>query len=287
VSTTAPRACLVCGEPGRDRLFELARPIVRCRGCGLVYAEIDGPAPTHLYDERYYKGLVYADYIADRPAIHKNAARALRELEAMIPGRSLLDVGCAAGFFLEAARERGWRVKGVEVSEYASEHARRELGLDVRTGSVTDLAGNTPRFDAVTLWDVIEHLDRPDLALRRIRSLLRPGGVVAISTGDYGSFVARAFGRRWRLFADPTHLFFFDKRGLARLLAAAGFHVVRTRHRGKWVSLSMIVKQAPLPLPQGSRRVLEQSLKNAYLYANVRDVMTVLAVPSTSAAPAQ
>jgi SAM-dependent methyltransferase len=273
-------ACLLCGEITRDRLFELARPIVRCQGCGLVYAENEGPAPTHLYDERYYKGLVYADYLADRPAIHRNAARALGELEALAPGRRLLDVGCAAGFFLEAARQRGWSVEGVEVSAYASEHARRELGLEVRTGSVTDLDLGAARFDAVTLWDVIEHLDRPDLALRKIRSLLRPGGVLAISTGDRGSLVARATGRRWRLFADPTHLFFFDLGSLGRLLAAAGFRRVRTSHRGKWVSLSMVVKQAPLPLPEGLRRGLERRLTDAYLYANLRDVMTVLAVPA-------
>jgi 2-polyprenyl-3-methyl-5-hydroxy-6-metoxy-1,4-benzoquinol methylase len=270
--------CLLCGETSHERLFELARPIVRCRGCGLVYALLEGAAPTHLYDERYYKGLVYADYLADRPAIHKNAARVLAELEALVPGRRLLDVGCAAGFFLEAARWRGWSVEGVEVSAYASEQARRELGLEVRTGSVTDLEEGPARFDAVTLWDVIEHLERPDLALRKVRALLRPGGVLAVSTGDLGSFVARATGRRWRLFADPTHLFFFDARTLGRLLAEAGFRTLRSTRRGKWVSLSMVVKQAPLPLPGGLRRVLERRLTDAYLYANLRDVMTVLAV---------
>lgn len=104
---------------------------------------------------------------------------------------------------------------------------------------------------------------------------------MALSTGDYGSLARRLSGRGWRLFSDPTHLFFFTTRTLHRLLVDTGFSIVRSSHRGKWVSLSMIVKQAPLPLPSVLRRALERRAASAYLYANLWDVVTVFATPSS------
>jgi SAM-dependent methyltransferase len=249
---------------------------VRCCGCGLVSARADG-APLHLYEEHYYKGLVYSDYLADRPAIRRNAARALEELEALAPGRRLLDVGCAAGFFLEVARERGWTVEGVEVSDYAADQARR-LGLKVFRGSLLELPDAEPRFDVVTMWDVIEHLERPDRALAKVRRMLEPGGVVAISTGDFASLARRLSGRHWRLFADPTHLFFFDRRTLDALLERSGFRIASLSNRGKWVGLSMLIKQLPLPLGARLRALLERWARDRFVYVNAGDVTTVLAI---------
>ena len=95
-------ACLLCGGSSSRPLFHTSRAIVECRGCGLVYAE---PVPEEslraLYSREYFQGLVYADYLGDRDAIRRNAGPALAELAELAPGRRLLDVGCAAGFFLE------------------------------------------------------------------------------------------------------------------------------------------------------------------------------------------
>lgn len=275
--------CLLCGSRERRILFRLAHPIVRCQQCGLVYADAPAGPIGERYTESYYRGEVYSDYLADRPVIHRNAARALREIEGRTQGRRLLDVGCAAGFFLEAAHSRGWSVAGVEVSEFAAGYARNVLGLDVWNGPVEDIPVSMPHPDAVTLWDVIEHLERPDRALRRLHSLLKPGGVLALSTGDHGSLLRRLSGSRWRLFADPTHRFFFDQRTLGRLLAAAGFRILDSCHRGKWVGLPMVVKQAPLPLGRRLRAGLERALRDRFVYVNLFDVVTVIA--AAEAAP--
>jgi SAM-dependent methyltransferase len=269
--------CLLCGD--RDQvyaLFTVFGPICRCRRCGLVFAEpptrVSGPK---AYDESYYRGLVYADYLADRPAIHTNARRALTELEGMTAGRRLLDVGCATGFFLEAARARGWSVQGLEVSEYAADYARQRLGLAVDIGSIASPPRALGEFDVVTMWDVIEHLERPDQALRSIRRMLRPKGLLIISTGDYGSVLRRIRGKKWRLFADPTHRFFFDERTLRVLLAETGYNVINVRRRGKWVSLPMILQQSLLPLRSQIMRLLERSGLRLFAYVNPRDVMTL------------
>lgn len=270
--------CLLCGGSRSHQLFKTERPIKRCEACGLVYAEPE-PGPKALYDESYYRGGVYADYLADRASIHRNARRALTELEALTTGRDLFDVGCAAGFFLEAARDRGWRGRGIDVSAYAAGFARDRLGLPVDEGSIVSPPPGLGSFDAVTLWDAIEHLDRPDLGLANIRRLLKPGGVLALSTGDYGSLVRRLTGHRWRLFADVTHNFFFDVRTLRRLLEREGYEVLRVSHRGKWVAIAMILHQSGMPGAARLERWLVSRRWDPALYVNLFDVMTVFARP--------
>jgi 2-polyprenyl-3-methyl-5-hydroxy-6-metoxy-1,4-benzoquinol methylase len=276
-------ACLLCEGSGESRLlFHTSRPIFQCTSCGLVYAD-PRTAPAVDYSEDYYRDGVYADYLADRDAIQRNAPRVLEELERMVKGRKLLDVGCATGFFLEAARARRWDVRGLEASKYASDYARRELGLEVETASIVWPPEGLPLFDVVTLWDTIEHLDRPDLALANIRGLLDSNGVLVFSTGDYASLLRRLTGKRWRLFADPTHNFFFDEETLRLMLMRAGFEVLRVTRRGKRVSLSLILHQSGLPLSARLRRWLLGKGWNPSVYVNLRDVVTIFARPHSPA----
>jgi len=285
-ATTCGHICLVCGGSEKGRLlFHTSRPILQCRKCGLVYAKPrstvanDESAENYSkdYSEDYYRDGTYADYLADRDAIQRNAPRVLSELEQMVKGRRLLDVGCATGFFLDAARSRRWMVQGLEVSEYASEYARRELNLPVETASIVSPPAGLPQFDVVTLWDTIEHLNRPDLALANIRRLLGPRGVLVFSTGDYDSLLRRLTGKRWRLFADPTHNFFFNEGVLRRMLKREGFEVLHMTRRGKRVSLSLILHHSGLPLSGRARKWLLARGWNPSIYVNLRDVVTIFA----------
>jgi SAM-dependent methyltransferase len=269
-------ACIVC-RSGRARASALRRDLVECMNCGLVYA----PAAIEdraEFDDHYYIEGAYADYVQDRDAIHRSAVTRLQTLERAVKGRRLLDVGCAAGYFLEAARTRGWTVAGLELSTYSVRLARG-LALEVFEGSIL-APPPLPGFDAITMWDTIEHLLRPDIAVENARRLLRPGGVLVVSTGDRRSFVARALGRRWRLMNDPTHKFFFDERTLSSLLATAGFTVASVSRQGKWVSAGMILHQLPSGPTRFTRRALSARGWNPALYVNLRDVMTISATPT-------
>ena len=253
--------------------------IVECEACGLVFALATDPASSDPYTESYYRGDVYADYLTTRGVILRNARRALHEIEELTTGRRLLDVGCATGFFLEAAAKRGWTVQGLETSGYASAHAREQLNLPVLSGSIEDPPSGLFPADVVTLWDTIEHLPRPDQALIRIRELMNPQGVLVITTGDFASLVRRVTGRRWRLFQDPTHHFFFTSRTLESLLVRAGFRPIHVDHRGKRVSLGMILQQAPIPHTRGLVKWMSSLGWEPDLYVNLWDVMTVIARP--------
>ena len=162
---------------------------------------------------------------------------------------------------------------------FRSGYAREELKLKVDIGSIVSPPNELLSFDVITLWDTIEHLARPDLALANIRRMLHPRGVLAFSTGDYGSLLRRVMGKRWRLFSDPTHNFFFDVRTLSRLLRRAGFDVLDISRQGKWVSLSMIFHQSPLPFAASARRLLDARGYSPSLYVNLWDVVTFFARP--------
>lgn len=267
--------CIVCGSPD-GRRSGLRNDLVECRGCGLLYTPHPREDPTE-FTENYYRDGAYADYQAEEFSIRRSAHRRLEALERLVAGRRLLDVGCAGGYFLDSARQRGWDTVGLELSAHAAARARH-LNLEIHEGSILAPPALAP-FDAVTLWDTIEHLARPDIALRNVVAMLRPGGIVAISTGDRRSLIARFLGRRWRLFADETHKYFFDRTTLGTMLEHNGLRPQVWHRGGKWVGLVMILHQLPAPGAGLLRDGLQRSQWNPSIYVNLWDVMTVIAKP--------
>jgi len=198
--------------------------IFRCLHCALVYNE---PAPLDASPLEEYARIEDPEYLEQRDARRLTYGRELDRLEELVSGRDLLDVGCYAGFFLELARERGFRVSGVEPSRWAALHAAQQLGLDVFNGPL-EVFDTERRYDLVTLWDVIEHLADPLGALRRVKSLLRPAGLVAFTTHNIDSLLARLLRSRYPFFMQ-MHAIHLDDRTLPLLVERAGFTIVR-RH---------------------------------------------------------
>lgn len=195
--------------------------IVRCERCGHMQV---AAFPTEPQLEDAYGEVEEAAYLDEEAGQRATAARALDRLERhRAPGR-LVDLGCWVGFLVSEAGGRGWRASGVEPSRFASEYARSTLGLDVTTGTLesTDLTGGG--FDAVVMGDLIEHLPEPGDALDRIHALLVPDGVLMLALPDAGSRVAAALGARWWSVL-PTHVQYFTRESLSRLLARHGFAV--------------------------------------------------------------
>jgi SAM-dependent methyltransferase len=179
-----------------------------------------------LYQADYFKGREYIDYVADKSAHQKTLARHLRVVRRHVPeGARLLEIGCAHGFFLELARPIYPGSVGVDISATAVAYARAR-GLDAREG---DLSSQHLReqFDAVCLWDTVEHLPSPDTTLQQACALLRPGGCLFLSTGDSGALLPRLRGRRWRQIHPPTHLFYFTRPSLRALCRRLGVDLCR------------------------------------------------------------
>ena len=238
---TPHRACPTCGGSRAAPLFvKDGYDIVACADCTTAFvaqdpARIDFQA---LYGESYYTGgsdAVFADYVGQEAARRAHARRKLwllRTLPPRWPARGrLLDVGCAAGFFLAEAKAY-YDVQGVELSEWSSAYARDRLGLPVFTGTLQQAALQSAQFDIVTLWDVIEHVPDPVPLLADAARVLKPGGRLVLSTGDWGSAYAQERQAAWHLMTPPWHLSFFSRATLARAGERAGLRVLHCASEG-------------------------------------------------------
>ena len=238
--------CNLCGADDTRAVAEVdGLHIVRCRRCGLTYVNprYQEEALQGIYTEAYYDhdGIVngleffgYEDYVADEENIKLTFAKRLGTIERYVSRGRLLDVGCATGFFLALAKARGWHVLGSEVSQFGASYAREKLGLDVRLGTLRSLAFDSASFDAVTMWDVLEHVTDPQAELTEVSRILRPGGVCSIITPDAGSIVARLLGDRWEEYRRVReHVYFFSRHTISEMLRQAGFGVLRFESAGK------------------------------------------------------
>jgi 2-polyprenyl-3-methyl-5-hydroxy-6-metoxy-1,4-benzoquinol methylase len=135
--------------------------------------------------------------------------------------RTLVDIGAGTGLLVTEARARGLDATGIEPSQWCVATAASENNVDLLHGTTRDWIARLPRFDVVTLVDVIEHTTDPVGVLRDAASLLAPGGVVLIVTPDVGSFAARLMGRWWWHYR-VAHVGYFTRASMRRALREAG-----------------------------------------------------------------
>jgi len=155
----------------------------------------------------------------------------LRLIKRYVAKGRLLEIGCAAGYFLQLAARRGYTPLGIEFNSRLVEYAIKTLGLHVLEGTVR--RSNLPPgiFDAAYMRDVLSHLDDPKKDLRAIRSLLRDDGYLFLETGNFADLTDKQIRRLQRLhkLQIPDHLFFFSRKSFYKLASLTGFEVVETR----------------------------------------------------------
>ncbi len=283
--------CPVCGGPGRSgggpahaarRPFASpefgstrrhAEPpeIATCGRCGLGW-RIAPPSPAEL--TRAYRAMRDDTYVAESAnriaTFERGASLVARHLG---PRRvDLLDVGCSAGLFLDVALRRGWNASGVEPSEWLSERARARVGNRVLTSTLEEAALGGRRFDAVTMWDVLEHVPDPRGFLESARRALRLKGLLVLNVPARDTLIARVLGRRWPLLL-PEHLFYFSRKSLRILLESAGFDPLSFHQHVVFFSLPYVLQrleQHGWPLAsRAGRRVRAAGLRVPLLMGEV------------------
>jgi SAM-dependent methyltransferase len=239
--------CPACAVTTRHKLLFAKNgcDILRCGACGLGRADAAGFDPARYYTADYFSGTLadgYADYLATAPVLRAQFRREVAFVRRFRPSGRLVEIGCAYGFFLNEARA-SFDVAGIELAEDAAAHCRRE-GLDVLTGVADN--HNLDRLgpaDVFVLLDVIEHLPDPFDTLERCAKRLKPNGVIALTTGDFGSPLARLAGAHWRLMTPPQHLWYLTLASVQTWALRSGMRLEAHDHPAKIVPLSLIVFQ--------------------------------------------
>jgi SAM-dependent methyltransferase len=281
--------CLGCGERGRFWISKASREVWRCQRCKLLWVPdglvvdasgasiYEGDTPVFLQDgnEQYY--LDETNLLSCREKV------AFVE-EHLAHGKRLLDAGANFGHFLSVARGR-YDARGVEISKAAVDWSIEHFGVESHAASIYELPPSLAGpYDAVTLWDVIEHVPRPEEALVALRRVLAPGGLLYLSTPDAGSRVARAMGKHWHYLDPVQHIVLFDRENLSRVLRRAGFEVVGVRAFGHHYRVGYVLDRlaylhsdGALGKATAAARVVGAPLARRSLYVNLRDVMGLVA----------
>lgn len=240
--------CPICRSPDTRVHYQLTGyRIAECRRCGFEFHDgfKGGGGDRDMFSAEYYTerhGSAFGSQLTgdfERDPSVPVYGRWLGEIASRLPvGRGrILDVGCALGTFLAMARDRGLDAHGVEISQFASTFARERRGLDVFTGDLENYRADDASFDVVTFWDAIEHVTHPLENLRSARRLLRPGGLLLLTTDNFDCLVADVARMAYRasaglvryamhrVFIDANRSYFTEAT-LRAALDATGFRVV-------------------------------------------------------------
>lgn len=233
--TSCPVGCRAELQATQYQLPEGA--LLRCSECGQLLSQCS--------EQRYWQSMEEFDdpqgTLPDERTAERRFRRSKKFLDrvAALLGKPpaeirLLDVGCSSGAFLGAAVRLGFNAEGVEPAPKAAQTAQA-AGLKVHQGLLQEAGYADGQFDAITLFEVIEHLKDPAELLRECRRILRPGGIMLIGTGNAGSWSTAAMGANWEYFdidKHGGHISFYSPHSLGMLAQHTGFAVAEVRTRG-------------------------------------------------------
>ena len=254
--------------------YALYYDIFKCRGCSLIYAGIKVPDGAL---EKVYGDVEDGVYLAEEKGREKTFRSMLKEIARHCPGRGkMFEIGSYTGVYLDLARRDGWEVTGAEFSTWARRVAREKRGLELLSRAEDVPPSGKGMFDAVVMWDVIEHAGCPQELVRKAHELLKPGGVLGLSTIVLDSISARALKHRYP-FLMEMHLVYFTSKTLCRLLEDQGFKVVSLRRHRRFVSVMYLLNKVPVLAFLKKAPVLSRALRKVFFKVSVglRDVYAV------------
>lgn len=235
-------SCPLCGSNNLKRAFNAVDyfssgeifPLYDCSDCGFRFTN-DFPSEETIgkyYDSPGYishsdsnKGLINRLYHYFRKRMLKKKID-LVAAHATANPIQLLDIGCGTGYFLQAAKERGWIVSGIEKDKKARESATVRAGVKVKDeNGFWDMENRS--FDVVTLWHVLEHLEKLNETVNKIKEIISPDGIVVLALPNCHSYDAQFYKELWAAYDIPRHLWHFSPETVERLLTKHHLRIVK------------------------------------------------------------
>jgi 2-polyprenyl-3-methyl-5-hydroxy-6-metoxy-1,4-benzoquinol methylase len=222
--------CPICGAVGAreqlrapDRLhgrLEKHR-LVRCPACLYVWQDTPPtPQEMHLHYTDAYHILISSADAPNRWRERKGVLDFHKE------SGTLLDIGCSSGSFLACMKNGHWRLHGIEMSKECASAAEHRSGAQVFVGDILAATFPPGAFDAITCFDVLEHVYNPRLVMEKVAEWLKPGGVFYVQAPNIDSAESRVFGTYWHGLELPRHISHFSPASLRHLAHASGLDEV-------------------------------------------------------------
>jgi len=291
-TTSSSPPCLLCGSTrARYWMTKAGRAVHRCPDCKAIWVPeglVMNAEGESIYEEAEPIFLKDGNeqYYLDETNLLSCRTKVEWVSETLASGTRVLDVGSNFGHFLSEAT-KVFDATGIEISKAAVDKGNELFpGVKNYVGSIYEPPAEAKGpWEAITLWDVIEHVPDPKGALETIRDLLAPGGHLFLSTPDAGSAVAKAMGGRWH-YNDPVqHIILFGRKNLSTLLERTGFRVEEARSFGHYYRVGYVIDRLSYLHGEGKMGRVVKPVLNAgrmfgdrALFINLRDVMGLKAV---------
>lgn len=211
--------------PGYEHAF-----LVKCIECSLVFTS---KIPTTVELNLHYGN--YPRYHQLSPITEKRYNELLDSFEPFRSTNNLIDLGCSNGLFLECAKKRGWNVYGTEYDPQCIEIGKQKEITIYKSDQLPDELFQI-KFDVVTSFEVIEHINTPNEEMIFINKLLRTGGVTYITTPNFNSISRFYLRNNWNVIEFPEHLTYYTANTLNKLLVRHGYKKISMLTTGIAVS---------------------------------------------------
>lgn len=246
-----PASCPLCGPdaPSVTRYDFAPYRVVACSSCGLTYLSprLTEQAILELYkNEAYYNsnisGQGYDEYMEISDNWVKTFSLRLKQIAPYKSAGKALDIGCGPGYFLTAAQKLGFDVNGLDPSDYIVEQAQKTWGDRIRLGLIESAGYSLESFDLVVAFDTFEHIYDPKKFLAAIHGVLKPGGVLAITTPDPTSLLSKVSGKNWVSYKLPEHVFYWSPETIRKILSEH-YEVLEVRRAGQYATLGFLFRR--------------------------------------------
>lgn len=214
-----------------------ADQIVKCNKCGLMY--VNPRLNPKLIIKGYSEGSD-ENFVSQAKGREKTFRKSLKFIEKYAKKGKILDIGTAGGSFLYVAREKGWKVYGIEPNKWLCKWGKKHYNLDIEQGTIFDVKYKSNYFDVVTLWDVLEHTPNPKEVLIEVNRILKRGGLLVVNYPDIGSWIARLMRSKW-IFLLTVHLYYFTPKTIKKMLNKTGFDMFKIKPYFQTLSLGYLV----------------------------------------------
>ena len=239
--------CPICNSSKTSKAFDAVDhfstketfPINDCKSCGFRFTN---NFPSEDSIGRYYDSPDYISHSDSKTGLINRLYHFFRKqmlkkkvnlVSKQVVSRQkdnihLLDIGSGTGYFLNAAKEKGYTVTGIEKDNNAREYAVSNFELDIKDEQSLWSIENES-FEVITLWHVLEHMENLNEVVAKIKSILKPDGVVILALPNHNSYDAKKYKGYWAAYDIPRHLWHFTPDTVEKLLGKHQFNIIKQK----------------------------------------------------------